>query len=150
PAPGREGTTQAPCSCRGEPPACHPCWGRIRRHEGSTLTGALQLRGLPFPCDPPPDGEEPGVERGQVLSQRPAEPAQFRVVLEDAVPRLVEQAEQERPGEQGVEVRGLCRHPLAQQPDGLGPERLVLRLRRRPLPLAPLLTEDGVAEAERR
>jgi hypothetical protein len=47
-------------------PLCGPSWGRIRRHEGPALPGALHLRGQPScPCDLALEGEEPGVDHGQ-------------------------------------------------------------------------------------
>src|SRR5262249_12577091 len=89
----------------------------------------------------------PGVDRAEVVPQRPADGSDFRISPGGAIPFLVDQAEQEGPDEQSVEVVSLRGYALLEQPGRFGRKRVVLL--RRSLPTAALLAEDGVAEPER-
>src|SRR5262249_54148869 len=78
------------------------------RQHARTLFGGLHLwNPPPFTCDLSLEGKEPGIPDSQVFRQRPADPADFRILVKDAVPSVVEQAEEQRPDKQRVEVVGL-------------------------------------------
>src|SRR5262249_5708398 len=131
---------EGPLPARSESPfPSHRAEFRCKAARRRPLPRGLHLRGpSPSCCGSALDGQEPAIPRVQPLNHGPVNSAEFRAPRKGPWPRLVEQAEEERPEEQRVEVVGLRRGSLAEQPDRLRPEQFVVHFRVGAGPLASL------------